>query len=444
MKPVIEWRVGEDNAEETIVQVKPPAAHWRLSVLLCVVVAGLGLGLIYSSIPEPPPRPAVLPAPTRNLNLDHAPLALHPAAHLDDAYTRFELLRKTVDQEVAALADGAKADFLALQDQNDADWLESQRQGFSAWERPPSAAAPPGTLYFYGGNTFSANDGEAWFDISQYHRGSVFRETRFYRWQVNRWVRVRPPLDFWSGAPAEVVTPHFQVSLPQADQALATDVAQRLEAAYQQICTDLACPQTALTPAQLLRVQVSPELAGDQSWFEPGDPPVLRIPSPRVSGLLVTGASLDQNDPLMQLLYSRLSEILAQVVSGGSTRWRANPGGMLYLTAIAQWELQRSLRGNDLDGYIGTDLLRGRRLTLPQYLWDWPVRDGRRLASPQAQANSVIAFIDQSFGAERVVALLKTLNTARSLPQAIEATLPLSYVSFEQHWQQWLEEKLNK
>ncbi len=55
---------------------------------------------------------------------------------------------------------------------------------------------------------------------------------------------------------------------------------------------------------------------------------------------------------------------------------------------------------------------------------------------------SVIAYIDRSFGAERVVYFLRTLHSAQSLPQAIEAALPISYASFEQQWQQWLEARL--
>jgi hypothetical protein len=174
------------------------------------------------------------------------------------------------------------------------------------------------------------------------------------------------------------------------------------------------------------------------------DPLTLHIPSPRVSGLLETTASFSRDDPLIQLLYSRLSEIIARAISGGEARWSANSNGSLYLTAVAQWELQRAQRSPNLDDYIGMALLRGRKITLPQYLWDSPVRDSRRLASPQAQTNSVIAFIDRSFGAEHVVSFLKTLHTAQSLPQAIEATLPISYASFERQWQVWLETRLNE
>ncbi len=442
MRPDIEWRIGETADEETIFQSNPAAAHWRTGVVVLVVAAGLGLGLLYSSIPEPSLHPAALPAPIQIPRLNTAPIA--PDLNTNDEYTRFELLRQTVDREVAALADGAEADFLALQDHTDADWLDTQRQDFSAWKRPSSSETRLGTLYFYGGNTFGVNDQEAWIDIRQYQRGSTFRETRFYRWQTDRWVRVRPLLDFWNGASHEILTPHFRVNLPQADVALANELAQRLEYAFKQICLDLACPDAVLTPTQPLRVVVSPELERGQSWIEPEDVPTLHIPSPRISGLLDTSASFDRSDPLLQLLYARLSDIVARAISGGQVRWNADSGGRLYLTAVAQWELQRSLHGNDLDNYIGVPLLRGGKLTLPKYLWDWPVRDSRRLAAPQAQANSVIAFMDQSFGAERVVEFLRTLHTAQSLTQAIETTLPISYAAFEQRWQQWLKTKLSE
>jgi hypothetical protein len=446
MRPDIEWRIGETADEETIVRAEPSAARWRIAVVIIVASLGVGLGVFYASIPEPPPRPtAPPPTPIPLRALDEMRNAPRTTTLIVDEYTRFELLHDVIDQEVNALADGDEAAFIALQDHTNPDWIDAQRQGFNAWGRPPTEDTNPGAWYFYSSPpTSSMTDRTMWIDINQYHTGHMFRETRFYRWQIDRWVRVRPPLEFWEGASYEILTPRFRVNLPQADEPLAADLIQRLEDTYQQLCFDLACPDVVLTPTQPLRVLVSPELARGQSWVTLDDPPTLHIPSPRISGLLETAASPDRDDPLTQLLYVRLSEIVARAISGGHARWSVNSNGVLYLNAVAQWELQRGLRGNDLDTYIGTALLRGRKLTLPRYLWDWPIRDSRRLTAPQAQTNSVIAFIERSFGAERVVYFLRALHAAQSLPQAIEATLPISYASFEQQWQQWLEMKLSE
>ena len=95
----------------------------------------------------------------------------------------------------------------------------------------------------------------------------------------------------------------------------------------------------------------------------------------------------------------------------------------------------------DIEWRLGEE---AEKETMPKCLWNWPVRAGRQVVSPQAQANSVVAFIDRSFGPERVVALLRTLRTAQSLPQAIETALPISYAAFEQQWQQWLETRLSE
>jgi hypothetical protein len=219
---------------------------------------------------------------------------------------------------------------------------------------------------------------------------------------------------------------------------------QRLENAYQQICLDLACPAQVLTPTVPIRVLISPELTPQQSWVVFDGRITLRLPSPRTTGLLETNTPIDSGDPLTQLLYVRLSEIVARTLSGGDTRWSANSNGMLYLSSVARWELQRHFPQMDLNTYIGAALLRDRKITLPKYLWDWPVRDSRRLASPQAQTNSVVAFIDRSYGVQGVIKFLQTLNTAQSLPQAIEASLPISYASFEQQWQHWLDTRLRE
>jgi hypothetical protein len=450
MSPDIEWRIGESADEETSVRVNPPAARWRAAVVMVVVSSGIALGMLYMSIPEPMPRPTALrptSSPPTSISMPARDTrdVTRFAAPLADDYTRFNLLRDAIDQEVTALAEGDEAAFSALQDQTDQDWLNTQRQDFHAWGRPSTPEAPPGSLYFYSRIPSSPTpEQDAWIDISQYRAGRMFRETRFYRWQIGRWVRVRPPLDFWNGAAIEILTPRFRARLPQVDQALAADLMRQLEFTYQQICFDLACPDGVLTPTQPLRVLVSPTLARGQSWFTLDDPPTLHIPSPRISGLQETTTALTWDDPVMPLLYLRLSEIIARAISGGHARWSANSNGALYLIAVAQWELWRGQHGIDLDTYIGIALLRGRPITSPKYLWDWPVRDGRRLASPQAQTNSVIAFIDRSFGAERVVHFLRTLHTARSLPQAIEATLPISYTDFEQQWQTWLETRLSE
>ncbi len=433
MSPDIEWQVGEDAEQEMIAQISTRRpSRWQKLFVLTAAALGLGLGILYSAVPEPPHRATV------------PPTAL-PASARDDETTRFTLLRDVIDREVMALADGDEAAFMALQDPTSQEWLDAQRASFEAWGRPSEQEARPGSLYFYDGiPPDTTSDQGTWIDISQYRRGRTFREVRFYRWLANRWVRVPPLPAYWSTATAEVVTPHFHITLSQTDRPLAATISQRLENIYDRLCRELACPVEVLTPTTLLQVRFSPELARWHSWIE-FDPKSteLWLPSPRSTGLFDPALPLDAADPMTELMAQRLSEVLARETSGGAARWNADSNGVLFLVAATQWINQQRAYGTELNADLDVDLLRGRKLTLPRYLWDWPVRDGRRLASPQAQANSVIAYIEQTFGAARVVDFLKALRTAHSLPQAIETALPVSYVTFEQQWQRWLQARLS-
>ncbi len=83
MSPDIEWRVGEDAEQETIVktpQRKPP----RRRALAIIIAVGLGvaLGVVYRSIPEPAPRPApaVSPEPAPPQSPSSSPLVLGPVS----------------------------------------------------------------------------------------------------------------------------------------------------------------------------------------------------------------------------------------------------------------------------------------------------------------------------------------------------------------------------
>src|SRR5512143_2996724 len=58
MGPHIEWHVGEDAEQETIAQTttarRSPRRRW---IVISAIGLGVVLGLLYRSIPEPPPKP---------------------------------------------------------------------------------------------------------------------------------------------------------------------------------------------------------------------------------------------------------------------------------------------------------------------------------------------------------------------------------------------------
>ncbi len=78
MSPDIEWHIGEESDQETVVKTQSrPPSRWHKLALLMVVVLGAGLGLTYVSIPEPPPPPpAATPFPTVTLSPNTLELAV--------------------------------------------------------------------------------------------------------------------------------------------------------------------------------------------------------------------------------------------------------------------------------------------------------------------------------------------------------------------------------
>ncbi len=78
MSPDIEWHVGEDAEQETIARTSspPPSRRGRWAVLIAIGL-GVGLGLLYRSIPEPPAKP-IDPAPAPAV-FQSPPLQRRPA-----------------------------------------------------------------------------------------------------------------------------------------------------------------------------------------------------------------------------------------------------------------------------------------------------------------------------------------------------------------------------
>ena len=69
MSPDIEWHVGEDAEQETIARTSVPrrSRRSRWAVLIAIGL-GVGLGLVYRSIPEPPAKPIEPRRPRRFFN----------------------------------------------------------------------------------------------------------------------------------------------------------------------------------------------------------------------------------------------------------------------------------------------------------------------------------------------------------------------------------------
>ncbi|HET7377953.1 MAG TPA: hypothetical protein VFK30_14670, partial [Anaerolineae bacterium] len=74
MAPEIEWDVDTSTHSQAIVKTPPPppASPRNKILVLIVIVAGVALGAIYRSVPEPPtpPTPTPRPIPTPIISLE--------------------------------------------------------------------------------------------------------------------------------------------------------------------------------------------------------------------------------------------------------------------------------------------------------------------------------------------------------------------------------------
>jgi hypothetical protein len=414
MSPLIEWRVNEDNREQTIVKTPSTSLRrWRLSLIALMIVLGASLGAIYSSVKEPAPRPS--PTPTIAPSPTPIPTAEPPSV--------FE----TIDREAQALADGDFKTFLLLQDQSDPLWYQSQSRNFQAWGRPSGYQIPKAGVL---------PDGTAWAEVDQYRNGQYFRETRFYRNVNGEWLRTQPDPSFWSGQYQSTQTQHFEVIYPIEDRDLISTTIDRFESTYDQVCLDLRCPNS-LT-ATLVKLFVQPTTNQLEST-QPNQQAAIWLSSPRILGFYDIDVETARrlNDPVLHVATDNLIPTLIQLLAGGSERWPRNGPSSFYLQAVEAWELNRLSSKPDMMPLLPpAQLSNDIPLIKLESLWTMQSVP----SNPEQVANSVIFFIEQKYGVDSVGNFLKAIDPADSWAQTIKISLGMDAIQFEQQWKAWLKE----
>ncbi len=460
MSPDIEWRVGEDAEQETIAQVTSRSRRSRHSrwAVIGAIGLGVGLGLLYRSIPEPPPKPigstpapTIVPAPSRPLPAPES---------LDAAIQRDALRLSSLNASDGVIFDPS----LSRMPQAYADWYAALQNAQGRWG--PGAYQ---TLYtVFASSTLPS--GVAWVNLGQFRDGDFFRQTRFYRLENDHWIWTLPDLAFWSGKSAEVSTGDaaaigpVTIVHPLEDAPVIGAVFERFTRAYLNLCERLNCPSrpdfpTMWTPGLALNITIQPALT--QADVHEGGRTALYIdlPSPRVVGYFEDANT--PGDPYVAMAYAGLIDPIVRLASGDGARWEIDHRGELFLQAVATWErlhLQEELHPSDLffppafsppvaaqglnlprESYPA--LLRNEALVPLLSLWDWPDQGGDFGMLQDAavnEAESVVVFIDERYGADRVVRFLNALGRAHSLDEAIETALPVSFGEFNRQWMRWI------
>jgi hypothetical protein len=425
MGPDIEWRVDGSSGQETVVKTPPPPPHrWRKIAIVLAIGLGIGLGVIYRSIPQWLPRPAATPLP--------APTPLPTSTLLP-----LPRVADTIDREARALADGRLPDFIQSQDPADPAWVSRQSEVFAAWGRP--ATGPLYTII----ETGTLPDDRAWADIVQFRDGDNFRETRFYHLLDRQWLRIAPVADegFW-GPEQTLQTAHFTVTYRAADMGLASVVAQNWEEVYKQVCGDLECEQgqPAATPQFQMRLQPG---TFESDLEEQNNQVRLIFPSPRITGVYLP--DLGDNPPRYELppapaVYDKFVYVIARDSSGGLSVWPQEMASEEFLNAIVDWELARVNGQSKRSLLFQPAQLSSPNLIAPELLWTYgPTYTQHTVALMWTETTALIDFIDEQYGADKVVEFLHTLGVAGSLSAAFDQIGP-PYTQVKQDWQVWLKQ----
>lgn len=424
MSPDLEWRVDDPAGEQVIARTPPHRPRWRKWAIGLAVMLGVGVGVIYRSIPEPArpaPTPTVIPSPTPGA----MPIALY----------------QTIAREAAALADGDRAAFDQIIDIQNYNHYQALLNNFTAWGRPTDLA-----LYSILDYGQTAAD-KAWATIKQFRVDRYVQETRFYHLRNGKWRRTDFDPAFWSGLTETSDTPHFRFTYFVEDYELIEPLASLLEADYEQICADLACSTASLTCIESLGKQWCssfPREAGfrlsfnvpiDQERFdiaENGDL-ILTMPSPRqLAQLSFIDRQSDLRNPIAWLHVMRLA--YGRVDLQGPP-----PQGQALVIAIFFREHNQVLkRTGDPLLDMPEEFTQLDTANLPPLERLWLQAHTADSTQSYAAAHSVVTYIEEEFGWPALVKLLKAIGPSTSLAEAIETSTGVSYVAFEERWRAWV------
>lgn len=426
MSPDLEWRVGDAGGEETLVSRQSPRPPRRRVILGLVIALGAGLGVIYSSLPEPSPvEPTPTPPPTATPAA--MPLALY----------------QTIEQEADALARGSGAALQPLLDFSDREQERQLLDQLTPWGRP--ADQPLFTLIDFD-LPFADH---AWVDISQYREGDWFRQTRFYWLRKGQWRRTDFDPAFWSGAAETADTPHFHIVYAREDRDLIAPAAAQFEDAYEQVCLSLDCAVVAETCTDALErrwcstfprfMPVTLDLRGSEFNLQSFQNAslVLKMPSPRLTGMYQKGAPyrITNNGSVLSLAWTMIWRLAYGTLSTNNSI----PDGALLVSAMAL-RVIRGLQQRQGDPHL-----------LNPWEYDPPPRADEMVEleavwQDDGQADSraryytairLLDFVGEEYGSKAMARLVTSVRTAASLAGAIKASTGEELEDFRARWQAW-------
>jgi len=315
---------------------------------------------------------------------------------------------------------------IALHEPQNADMTEWQRH-MKAWGRPTDAT-PLYTIIDF--NLRTTN--KAWADVRQFRNGRSFRETRFYRWVEDRWLRSEADPFFWSEQTETLDSPHFHTIYFVEDRDFVQPVLDQLETARSSICADLGCGVASPTYTLKFNSGVT------NGWPLSDDGRTIFFTSPRVMGVYEDAPPLGEEG--QNLIWALAWTTVQRVAYGEIPVDLVNRTNNSLLWAIGDWATSRAAEPFDSDWLprVKTEV---QKQPLPlEALWSGSVENNDQAIYRLAYA--VTYFIEQEYGAPAVAKVLKSIRAAQSFSDVIETGLGVPFKEFDQKWQAWAKTNL--
>jgi hypothetical protein len=267
-------------------------------------------------------------------------------------------------------------------------------------------------------------------------RSSPYRELRFYRQQEQDWVRTLPPQDFW-GREMTVETPHLRVTFYERDAETVLATLDQLEMIYVQLHGLLRLELPALEGKPAFRIV--PELV--RGWGSSGNQQ--RLTSPLLAKV---PDGMTSADYLAHTMVGRFTSLLInQIVveqDGAYTySWRT------LLWALDGWLRNELLARRSPWHHQAEDTLRKHQdEIMPLRLIDvveQPINDPYDQHTMMRQyitAESALAYAMNTYGRERLPALLVGLHHHGSWSGLIRGVFGVTPEEFERGWNQFVKQ----
>ncbi|MEZ4737201.1 MAG: hypothetical protein R3E79_59735 [Caldilineaceae bacterium] len=272
---------------------------------------------------------------------------------------------------------------------------------------------------------------------------NTYRETRFYRETEQGWRQTAPERAFW-GQPIYRETAHLRFEFSARDAATVEPLLAQIEHAYLAIHQRLGVFEPSTR--QKLTIEITPNRVTGRGIYRNR----LQVASPLVSQIP------SEFSATAYLAHQIVNRLLTETINGSATREAL---GMRSEDSFAfRWRAMR--RG--LRSWLQTDLLaepwasdhqaaelfqRTYRthapLTLNNVIWgtELPLADDARMMWQNAAAESVVAYLVERYGRERLPDLLRGFHQSNDWNTLVTSVFGLSVAEFEDGWNRYLQQQ---